>query len=67
MINGTTHMNDLMVGAARPRTCGAVHLVVAGMATPAAHAENGATWSYKPVSPVFTTDRLIPRPPERSP
>jgi hypothetical protein len=68
MITRTTHMSGLAAGAARIGTCPA-YLVVDGTAMPAPI--HGRTWlaglQTKQVSPVFTTDRPIPRPLERSP
>ena len=68
MITCTTHMNGLTAGAARIGTCPS-YLVVDGIAMPAPI--RGRSWlaglQTKQVSPVFSTDRPIPRPLEPSP
>jgi hypothetical protein len=66
MSSGTKRMNGLMAGAARSGACVTHHHVVAGIHA-STHAQKWLAWSYQPVSPVFTTDRPNPRPPERSP
>lgn len=65
MTSGTIQEGGHMAGAARPGTC-AVRITHAGNAAPLYfHKWLGS--ASMPVSPVFTTDRAIPRPLERFP
>jgi hypothetical protein len=65
MTTSAMHMGGHTAGAARLGTCPALHLGYAGNHAPA-HTRKWLV-EIQAVSPVFATDRAIPRPLERSP
>ncbi|HEX8803798.1 MAG TPA: hypothetical protein VF743_06385 [Acidimicrobiales bacterium] len=66
MSSGTTQINGHMAGAARPGSCAAPTIYAGTHASAHARMWLGRI-ATKPVAAVFTTDRPIPRPLERSP